>query len=120
MEREIICIVCPKGCRIKVIGENGQIDKIENYGCNRGVEYATSEFTNSCRILTSSVPVKGTKDRRMLPIRSSAPIPRDKLLLFMEQIRKTVIEDTAVQMHQPVIKNILGTGVDMIACRSMR
>ena len=48
-----------------------------------------------------------------MPIRSSA-IPRDKLLLFMEQIRKTVIEDTAVQMHQPVIKNIR-TGVDMIA-----
>ena len=98
MEREIICIVCPKGCRIKVIGENGQIDKIENYGCNRGVEYATSEFTNSCRILTSSVPVKGTKDRRMLPIRSSAPIPAIAVT-FMEQIRKTVIEDTAVQIN---------------------
>ena len=75
MEREIICIVCPKGCRIKVIGENGQIDKIENYGCNR-VEYATSEFTNSCRILTSSVPVKGTKDRECCLLLFSTDSPR--------------------------------------------
>jgi CxxC motif-containing protein len=120
MEKEIICVICPKGCRIKVAGEDGQIHKIENYGCKRGVEYASSEFVSPCRILTSSIPVEGTKDKRMLPIRSSSPIPRDKLLHCMEQIKKTKINNAVVQMHQPVIKNILGTGIDMIACRTMR
>ena len=118
MEKEIICVVCPRGCRIKVTGEDGQIRNIENHGCSRGVEYASSEFISPCRILTSSVPVEGAKDKRMLPIRSSAPVPRDQLLPCMELIKKTKV-NTSVQMHQTIIENILGTGIDMIACRTM-
>lgn len=119
MEKEIICVVCPKGCRMKVTGENGQIKNIENHSCSRGVEYAKSEFKSPCRILTSSIQVEGAEDKRMLPIRSSAPIPKDQLLSCMEQIKKTKAQ-ASVEMHQPIIKNILGTGIDMIACRTMR
>lgn len=119
MEKEIICVICPKGCRIKVTGEEGRVQNIENYGCKKGVEYASTEFISPCRILTSSVAVDGSEDRRMLPVRSSAPVPRDKLMLCMEEIKNTKVSP-AVEMHQPVIENILGTGIDMIACRSIR
>ena len=119
MKKEIVCVICPRGCRIKIEGHADQIIKIENYGCTRGIDYASDEFKNPRRILTSSIPIEGTKDGRMLPIRSSTPIPKNLIILCMEQIKKTGVK-ASVQMHQIIIKNILGTGSDIIACRNMR
>ncbi len=119
MKKEIICIVCPRGCRIKVEGQIDEIIQVENYGCRRGIDYASDEFKNPRRILTSSIPIEGAKDGQMLPVRSSTPIPKNLLILCMEQIKKAKTE-ASVQIHQVIIKNILGTGSDMIACRTMR
>lgn len=119
MTKEIICVICPRGCRIKIEEHANQIIKIENHGCKKGIDYANNEFKNPRRILTSSIPIEGAKDGRMLPIRSSAPIPKNLITLCMEQIKKTGVK-ASVQMHQIIIENILGTGSDMIACRNMR
>ncbi len=114
MKKTITCIICPKGCQINVEGDRSRVALIENAQCTRGETYAATEFTHPCRILTSSVRMEGD-GRRMLPIRSSAPIPREMLLACMHEIQKCSIS-TPVQMHQVIIPDILGSGVDMIAC----
>jgi CxxC motif-containing protein len=118
MKKEIICVICPRGCKMTVEGEEERIENIKGYGCNRGIEYAKTEFACPCRILTTSVPLKGG-NRKMLPIRSSAPIPRHLLTDCMKQIKLHSVEKP-VLLHQVIIENIMGTGTDMIACMTVK
>lgn len=115
MKKNIICIVCPKGCIITVEGEGKEVERIENSNCSRGYDYAINEFTNPCRVLTSSVKLLLCKGRKMLPVRSTKPIPKELLFLCMEKIKKIYIK-APVKLHQVVISDICGTGIDIVTC----
>ena len=114
MRKEIVCIVCPKGCKIRVEGTAERVSSIEGNQCSRGYAYAESEFIDPCRILTSSVRLQGAR-RKMLPVRSSRAISKKQLMNCMELIRKAEVK-APVELHQVIIADILGTGADMIAC----
>ena len=49
--KELICIVCPKGCHLKVDEENGCA--VTGNGCPRGAEYGKNELLHPTRVLTS-------------------------------------------------------------------
>ncbi|HHV59469.1 MAG TPA: DUF1667 domain-containing protein [Clostridiaceae bacterium] len=117
MKKEIICIICPRGCHITVTGEGQNIQSIEGAMCKRGKEYATSEFTNPVRILTTTVKINDRKDD-LLPVRSKDPISKDKLFECMEIIRKTTV-NSPVKCHDVVINDICGTGVDIVATKDI-
>ena len=52
--REVICIVCPKGCHLHV-SQNAETGEYEVRGatCDRGMDYGIKEVTNPVRVLTS-------------------------------------------------------------------
>ncbi len=113
MKKEVICTVCPRGCRIQVEGEGGTITSVQGYSCKRGLEYATAEFAHPARILTTTVKLSGG-DGPLLPVRSSAPIPKQKLFDCMAVIR-AVQASAPVERYQVIIPDICGTGVDIVA-----
>ena len=117
MKKEIICTVCPRGCSIQVEGNEKEILSLEGYGCKRGVTYATAEYTNPVRILTTTVKVQD-KENELLPVRSNIPVPKDKLFDCMEIIKQTAVS-TPIQRYQVVIKDICGTGVDIVATKDI-
>ena len=43
MKKEVICTVCPRGCRIQVEGEGETVQQVTGYTCKRGLEYAAAE-----------------------------------------------------------------------------
>ena len=107
MTKEIICTVCPTGCTIHVEGENGTITKIEGFSCPRGKLYAENEFISPVRILTSTAKVKNAKSP-LVAVRSRTPFD------CMDEIRK--LDLTApVKRGDVLIKDVCGTGVDIIA-----
>ncbi|MGI6211848.1 MAG: DUF1667 domain-containing protein [Anaerovoracaceae bacterium] len=112
VEKEIICITCPAGCRIKVKSENGEIVEISGHTCKRGEEYARNEFLDPRRTLTSVVKANGYTCP-VISVRSSEPIPKDKMLEAMDVIRKTEAEPP-FYVGKVVISDILGTGADII------
>jgi CxxC motif-containing protein len=112
-EQEIICTVCPMGCHIQVTGEGATIEKVTGYGCPRGEKYARSEFVRPVRILTAVVRVENTSEP-LLAARTSGPVPKDRLFACMEVIRSSVFQ-APIQMHQVLIADLAGTGVDLIA-----
>ncbi len=118
MVKEIICIICPRGCRIKVEEEGTGIIKINNNLCKRGYEYSKREFINPCRILTSSVKLLAAYGRRMMPVRSTKPIPKEIIFECMKAIKKISIE-APVKINQVIISDILGTGIDIVTCMSI-
>ena len=116
MKKEIICTVCPRGCHILVEGEGEEIRSVEGYGCKRGHEYASAEFAHPVRILTTTVKMEGVEDD-LLPVRSSKPLPKEKIFDCMEVIRKAEAK-RPVNRYDVIIHDICATGADIVATKS--
>jgi CxxC motif-containing protein len=117
MDREIICIMCPLGCRIKVQVEGQEVKQVEGEGCKKGVKYAQQEVTFPGRILTTTVATD-SPEMPLLPVRSNKALPKEKLIECMKHISKHSVTGS-VKLGQTVIKNILGLGADIVACRTI-
>lgn len=116
--REIVCIICPTGCRIHAeIGESGAIDTLEGHQCKRGETYVRSEVLDPVRVLTSIVRFKG-RSQRMCPIRSDRPVPKGIIREMARAVSKIEIEGP-VRLGDVIVKNIMGTGADIIATQSI-
>ena len=55
--KELICIVCPNGCHLKVDEENGY--NVTGNKCERGAEYGKAELLHPVRVVTSTVRIEG-------------------------------------------------------------
>lgn len=114
--RELICIVCPRGCHLKVTSENDNY-KVTGNSCPRGEKYAISEITNPTRMVTSTVRVLDG-DLTRLPVVTSKPIPKRMIFEVMKEINKTYVY-APIKTHQVIIKNILGLDADIYATRDV-
>jgi CxxC motif-containing protein len=113
-EREVICIVCPKGCRGKVgIDEKGEVKEFSGYECKEGSGYVEAEIKEPTRILTATMIVESTI-REVLPVRVSKAIPKDTVKACMSVIAKARLK-LPIKVGQVIIANILDTGADVIA-----
>ena len=117
MIKEIICIKCPLGCRMSVELEGDVIADVQGYQCKQGKKHAQKEVFFPGRILTTTIKTD-LPDFPLLPVRSSEEIPKEKLLFCMDEISKHIVKGE-VEIGAPVIKDILGLGVDMVACRTI-
>jgi len=113
----ITCIICPVGCKAKVTIENGKISKIEDVECPRGEEYVTRELEAPMRDFFTTVRIKGASTP-VLPVRSTQPIPKDKILDCVLELANVVV-DAPVEAGYVIVKNPLGLGVDIVATRDM-
>ncbi|MCQ2742795.1 MAG: DUF1667 domain-containing protein [Bacilli bacterium] len=114
MNKELICIVCPNGCRLTV-DEN--LNVIGNK-CPRGATYAKQELTNPTRVLTSTVKIE-SKELGVLPVKTANPIPKGKLFDAMKVVNSIKVK-APVELGQVIYKDICGTGVDLVACRTIK
>ena len=113
--KEIICVGCPKGCRITIKTNGDKIKSITGYSCKEGKRYAREEFKNPTRILPTTVRVSGGKFP-LVSVKTEKPIPKDKLLPAMNVIAEVVVE-APINIGDVIIEDILNTGVDLIATR---
>jgi CxxC motif-containing protein len=117
MNREIICIMCPLGCRIEVQVEGKEVKGVHGDRCKKGVKYAQQEVVFPGRILTTTVRTDNP-EMPLLPVRSNQAIPKEMLIECTRHISKHATNGP-VRLGQTVIENILGLGADIVACRSM-
>ena len=115
-KKELTCIGCPMGCLVTVELEDGIIAGVAGNTCPKGKEYAEKELTHPERTVTSTVPVDGGT-LRMLPVKTAHEIPKDKIFESMALIRNARLR-APVRAGEVVIKNLAGTGVDLIATGS--
>ena len=114
---EMICIVCPKGCRLSVDQRpDGEILVMGN-GCNRGIPYAKKELTNPTRVVTSTVKINGGIHKR-LPVKTSTDIPKGLNFAVMKELEKIEV-NAPIKVGTVLIKNILDTGADIVTTRNM-
>ena len=112
---DLICIVCPKGCHLKVDEENGY--KVTGNGCPRGAVYGEKELVNPTRVITSTVRVEAETARRV-PVKTNWDIPKGKIYDIMDELTK-VTAKAPVNVGDVVIKDVLGLGVDIVATKKV-
>jgi CxxC motif-containing protein len=116
--RKLICIECPKGCPVSVGIEGNRVVSVIGNSCPKGEDYVRMEVENPQRVLTSTVLSRGLSVK-MVPVRTDRPIPRDKILDAIKEIKKLTV-------HKPVsegdvlVENFLGLDVHLIATREVR
>lgn len=112
MEHIYTCIVCPRSCRISVRETNEGLE-IHGQGCGRGKAYVQAEYTHPERTVTTTVVLDNSRARR-LPVVSTAPVAKEMLKPCLDEIYQLRVI-APVTKDQVLIKNILNTGVDIIA-----
>lgn len=112
--KELICIVCPRGCHLKV---DDEMNVTGNF-CPRGAKYAINELTHPTRTLTTTVKTDNKLCPRC-PVKSRDALPKELIFKAMEEINKVVIS-LPVNIGDIVIKNICGTNVDIVATKNLR
>lgn len=105
----VTCVVCPVGCEITVA--NGV--EVEGNKCDKGREYALSEYHDPRRVLTSTVRTS-CADRPLLPVRTDRPIPKHLLIEAVRLLAQTRVSPP-VRAGEVVIAGVLGTDASVIA-----
>ena len=111
--KELTCIVCPRGCRLKVD------DNMEVTGnaCPRGKMYVINELTNPTRTITSSIRVSN-RPYTLVSVKTDKPVPKDKMFDVMKEIDELSIE-APTRIGQIVKANILGLDANIIITKNI-
>ncbi|MBL8967369.1 MAG: DUF1667 domain-containing protein [Spirochaetaceae bacterium] len=135
MSQELICITCPMGCHLTVEKvADGELS-VSGNRCPRGVVYAREELFAPKRTVTATARAAracsgeaacapsgearlGGAPRRV-PVRSTAAFPKDKVPALLEAIYALEVE-LPVESGKVLLADALGTGIDVIATRSIR
>ena len=115
MERDIICIICPRGCAMHVTDESGELC-VSGNACNKGKQYAIDECTHPMRTVTSVVRVDNRNDT-MVSVKTAMPIPKENIFDVMKKIRAAKV-DAPVKAGDVILSDVFGT--DIIATKSIK
>lgn len=115
---ELICISCPLGCPLKVeTDSDGNVLSVTGNTCKRGEAYGRKEVAAPTRTVTSTVRLLGGS-MPVVPVRTREDIPKGKIFDVMEAVRRASAQ-APVHIGDVIIADIAGTGVDLIATRSV-
>lgn len=112
--KELVCIVCPRGCHLKVDEETLEVS---GNTCEKGAEYGKNEISNPVRTVTASVAVEGGIHPR-LAVRTNRAVPKDKMFDIMKTLHSFKAH-SPIKRGEVLIENVCGTGADIIASRDI-
>lgn len=116
MEQTITCISCPVGCRMTVVIQDGQFVSVTGNTCKRGEAYARQECIAPQRMVTAVIPVQGAA--MPLSVKTRTPIPKEKISACMQALSALAIT-APVRAGEVVLPDVCGTGVDIIATKTV-
>lgn len=114
--KQLTCIVCPIGCRITAVRKDADYEFFGNR-CARGAQFAMTELTAPRRSLTTTVRT-AFHNMPALPVRTNGEIPKGLIPEVMRALGKVVVSDR-IGIGETVVKDILGSGCDVIATNDM-
>lgn len=116
--KNLICIGCPMGCPLIVTMEKDQVTEVTGNTCKRGEIYARKEVTNPTRIVTTTVRVSGG-DADMVSVKTREDIPKGKIADCVKALKEVEVA-APVKIGDVLVKNVAGTGVDVVATKNIK
>ncbi len=114
--KEMICICCPMGCRLKVYDDQDPI-RVEGNTCARGAKYGAEEAVSPKRVVTATVRVRGG-EIAMASVKTSGAIAKSSVFDALALLKGKVV-DAPVREGDVIVGNIFGTGVDFVATKTV-
>ena len=110
MKKSVICINCPRGCRLEISGTDGNWEVSGNQ-CPRGVQYGIQEATDPRRMVTAAVPAQEGKP--CAAVRTTAPLPVAMIPELLNTLYKMKLSSPA-RRGDVLLANWKDTGIDVI------
>lgn len=111
--KELTCIVCPRGCSLKVDDNNN----VTGNTCPRGAKYAINELTHPMRTITSTVRVVN-RENTLVSVKTDREIPKEKMFELMEFIN-TLQVSAPTTIGEVIAHNPLGIEVDIVITKKL-
>jgi CxxC motif-containing protein len=86
--KKFICIICPKCCELETDGT-----EVRGAKCKRGKEFALQEAIAPLRVITTTVRYETEEGRKMIPVKSAAPLPLEDVPQIMRHIKGVRISE---------------------------
>ena len=142
MSQELVCITCPMGCHLTVESLAGGEIQVSGNRCPRGAVYAREETLAPKRVVTATCglgrPCAGAacagaigadaaglapgheslSAPRRVPCRTTAAFPKESIDALLEALYALEVA-LPVKRGDVILPNALGTGIDVIATRSI-
>ena len=116
-KKHFVCVVCPVGCEIDVIHDGSEIISMEGNKCEKSEEFVTQELIEPMRILTTTVRIQGAR-WPVIPVRTDKSVPKRLFPRIMRQLGRVKLQ-APVNMLDVVVRDVMHTGANIIATRSM-
>lgn len=115
--RELTCIGCPMGCQLTAVMDGSRVTEVTGNTCPRGDAYARKECTHPARTVTGTVRVTGRRAAGGVRPHRRRGAQGEGAGCGPALCR--VHLTAPVQAGDVVIPNVLSTGVDVVATRSV-
>ncbi len=107
MKRELVCIVCPRGCALEVELNEKEVISVGGNVCKRGEAYAKKECISPERTVTTTMK---TKDGETVSVKTDKPIAKDKMFELMKIINKEKVV-LPISAGDVIIKDVCGCNI---------
>lgn len=117
MKREMICISCPVGCRLSAEWETEEDIRVTGNQCPRGEIYGREEILAPRRVVTATVAVESALTGRV-PVKTDTPLLKEHITPLLNELYGLTLK-APVSCGQIIIEDVAGTGVKVVATRSV-
>ena len=108
MKKNMICIICPRGCAMTA-DIQGETVTVTGNTCPKGEEYAINECLHPVRTVTAVVRV-ANRENTMVSVKTEKPVPKDKMLDVMAMLHEVSVQAPAC-IGDTVLEDVFGTRV---------
>ena len=105
------------GCPLVVTMNHGEVVSVEGNTCKRGAVYGKKEVTNPTRIVTSMVRVTGGSIS-VVSVKTQEDIPKEKIFDCVKALKEIEVA-APVNIGDVVLRDVAGTGVDVVATKNV-
>ncbi len=116
IKKDFVCICCPLGCGMTVEYDDHKILSVTNNHCLRGSDYAEEEIFNPTRTVTTTVKIDGVIN--YAPVKTNRPVAKNMLRAIIQEVSMINLK-APVKIGDVVVRNILGTGIDVVVTRNI-
>jgi CxxC motif-containing protein len=118
MEKHLICISCPIGCRLTVLENELSEIIVQGNLCHRGKIYGTEEYSNPKRVVTAVVKTN-SKTIAYAPVKTDKPLKKELIEKLLESLYRMKIT-VPIRLGDILIRNFDGTDVNVVFSRTIK
>ena len=108
MKRELICIICPRGCTLNTEMLSDKV-VVSGNSCPKGEQYAINECTNPVRTVTATVRVANRTDT-MVSVKTQSPVAKDRMMEVMKHLREIQV-NAPLKIGDVILQDVCGSAI---------